>query len=748
MKSGVFLEGLFLLALLATPVLADEAQPAQETNLGEISVTATRTEKPVTDAPGDVSIVTKDEMEKRNIQSVDEALALLPGVFDSRGKGPMDTVSSVTLNGVPEQGRTLVMMDGMPLNDAFYSGVVWGGIYAKDLQQIEVVEGPSSSLFGGSAMGGVINLITAMPSKREFTLSGGYGDEWNYGQSLANLWTTHASYGDKIGNLSYYASLGFRNIGGYPTNPVEASSAPPSGINGAIPTTSNTGSPAYIIGDTGNNGWWDYSAAFRIQYDFSDTTNLRFSYLRTANKYLYGSPHSYLTNAAGKPVYSYGDVDQSYFLSGDGSTTQDTYTISAETLIGDIKGKFIFGILDQGDNWFIEPTSGVAKLAGGSGSITETPSRSYYADIQFSTPIMQKHVLTGGLTFRYSNADTVQTNLSNWQDPNSKSGAPTFQAGGVSMTYAAYLQAEIALLDSLTLYAGVRDDYWVSTDGYASQTTAPSYSSSYSGISKNSVSPKGALVWKPIDGTVLKISGGRAFNPPTLYQQYSTWAFQAGSFGLTYAGNPNLRPETDLAWDVGMEQKLWKGGKFKATYFENYMDNLIYSVGTGITTSGGVTTYNNQQSNVAGGESKGFKLEAEQTFGKLLRLFAGYTYTDAHITSFTGTGPLQENLTGKVMDQVPRHMINTGVDASYGPASLLLTGRYVSKRYNQPDDSDKVNGVYTSYDPYFVADLKTAYKVTNWATLSFAVDNLLDRQYFSYYRAPGRSWFANLDMKF
>jgi iron complex outermembrane receptor protein len=362
---------------------------------------------------------------------------------------------------------------------------------------------------------------------------------------------------------------------------------------------------------------------------------------------------------------------------------------------------------------------------------------------------MQKHVLTGGFTFRYNNADTAQTPLSNWKDPDSKSGSPTYQAGGVSMTYAAYLQAEIALLDSLTLYAGVRDDYWVSTDGYAGQTTAPAFSSSYDGTSKNSVSPKGAVVWKPLDGTTLRISGGKAFNPPTIYQQFRTWASQTASTVTNNQGNPNLVPETDLAWDIGVEQKLWKGAKFKATYFENYMENLIYNVTTSVSpVVSGVVTTNKQQSNVGGAESKGFELEAEQAFGKFLRLFAGYTYTDASITNFTVFVPGQTNLTGKFLSQVPRHMLNTGIDASYGPASLFLTGRYVAKRYGQDDNSDVINNVYTSYDPYFLMDLKAAYKITNWATLSLAVDNLLDRQYFNYYRAPGRSWFANLDMKF
>ena len=754
MESGAILKRALLLMLLATPAFADDAKPEKETNLDEICVTATRTEKSIADAPGSVSIVTSKEMEKRNIQSIDQALTLLPGVFDTSGKGLLGTTTAITLRGIPLQGRTLLMMDGMPLNDAYSAGVSYGGIYAADLQRIEVVRGPSSSLYGGNAMGGVINLMTAMPCKREFSLSGGYGDEWNSGEGMASLWTTHASYGDKIGKWSFYGSLGYRSTDGYPTSDVIVTSAPTaaSKIVGAIPTTDNKGAKRYLIGDTGENGWWDYTGNFRIQYDFSDTTNLRFSYMRTARKYEYDTPDTLLRNAAGAPVFSYGTtVTQSSFLSGNGSLSQDIYTISGETMFGNTKGKFTFGILNQGDNWYLTPNTGAtgAKLVGGSGTLNETPNSSYYTDIQFSSPIMEKHVLTGGITYRYDNADTATTNVLNWQDPDSKSGLPTYRAGGVGMLFGAYLQAEVALLNNLTLYAGIRDDYWVSTDGYASQTTAPAFSSSYSGNSKNSVNPKGAVVWKPLDGTTFRVTGGRAFHAPTIYQLFRTWASQTASTVTNTEGNPNLKPETVLSWDIGVEQDLWKGAKVKATYFQNYMHDLIYSVTTSISpVINGITTTNKQQSNVGGAESTGFELEAEQSFGKFLRLFTSYTYTDASITDFTVFVPGQPNLTGKFMTQEPRHMLNAGIDASYGPASMLLTGRYVAKRYGNDDNSDVVNNVFTSYDPYFVMDLKAAYKVTNWATVSFAVDNLLDRQYFNYYKAPGRSWFANLDIKF
>jgi iron complex outermembrane recepter protein len=760
MKSGGFLSATLLIAMLAaTPVLGEETKTEKETNEGkeaktesetkaakeanleEMVVTATRTEKSIADAPGSVSIVTKKEIQKRNIQSVDEALSLIPGVFDNRIKGLMGTTSTVTFRGLSGSGRTLLLLDGMPMNDGYSSSQQWGGLYTQDLHQIEVVRGPSSNLYGGSAMGGVINLMTTMPSKREFTLSSGYGDAWDDGEAMQNLWTTHLSYGDKIGNLRLYASLGYRATDGYPSNQVFTSSAP-AGTTGAIPTTTNKGIPRFLIGDTGDNGWWDYTASIRAQYDISETANVRFSWLRAASKYYYGEPNTYLTSTTtGEPVFPASSVRS--YLSGDGATTQDTYTLSAEALFGKVQGKLLLGINDQGENWYTTPVS-PANLSGGPGTKSDSPNRTYYTDLQLSTPIMDKHLLTGGFSFKYDDAKSNNYDISNYEDPDSDSSAPTQWGKGVSKTYSGYLQAEIALHDTLTLYAGLRDDYWVSTDGEDGQTGATGFSNSYKHKSKNSLCPKGALVWRPLDGTTLRVSGGKAFRAPPLNQMYKTWV---SSTSLTvYNSNPNLDPETVLSWDIGVEQKLWKGAKVKATFFENYLSDMIYNITTGTGTIPGDTRIYTlkRYTNVGGAETRGVELEAEQSFGKNLRLFINYTYTDANITEFDPDPDLE----GKRMTQAPRHMLNAGIDASYGPASLFTTWRYVSKRFAQDDTSDCVSGVYGSYDPFMVWDMKASYNATKWATVSVSVNNLLDEKYYVYYVSPGRSWFANLDLKF
>jgi iron complex outermembrane recepter protein len=103
---------------------------------------------------------------------------------------------------------------------------------------------------------------------------------------------------------------------------------------------------------------------------------------------------------------------------------------------------------------------------------------------------------------------------------------------------------------------------------------------------------------------------------------------------------------------------------------------------------------------------------------------------------------------GKQLTLVPEYMFNLGTEFTYGPASLVITGHYVSKQYSTDTNTDVVNSVYGSYDPFFVADVSFKYAVTKHAILSFAIDNIWDTNYFVSYQAPGRKFYGSLAFKF
>ena len=121
----------------------------ETTKIGEVVVTATRGEKDIADAPASVEVVTKGEIEKKKPLTVDQSMYNLPGVFDRRGKDVMDTQANIALRGLPGQNRTLILMDGMPLNNGYTGDVQWQGLAPEDVEKIEVVKGPFSALYGG-----------------------------------------------------------------------------------------------------------------------------------------------------------------------------------------------------------------------------------------------------------------------------------------------------------------------------------------------------------------------------------------------------------------------------------------------------------------------------------------------------------------------------------------------------------------------------------------------------------------------
>ena len=727
-----------LLVLFSSNTFAEENNVTESdkkekgaTKFEDIVVTATRTEKSVESAPGSVNVVTKKEMETRNIKTADEALDTLPGVFNRR-QSLTDTQSSIILNGMPDQKRTLILKDGVTLNNGYDGSVSFTGLSTENIEKIEVVQGPFSSLYGGNAMGGVVNIITKMPEKREFTLISGYGSAWNRGQSLDDMQKYYLSYGDKLTDkFRLLFDYGYKATNGYSKWLNVQSTKPTAGITGWSYTSDNQGNTRYLIGDKGDNTWWDDNIGIKARYDLTQESKLGVSFTRIRYKYNYDEPHTYLTNASGNPVYSYTGVNQSTFVSttGSGAKEVNQYNANYETEIGIAKTKLSFGLNDEVKNWYTQ--AGTLISGGPGGTVSNTPNQNYNTDLQFTLPVFTRHILTFGGTYKYDTANTQKSNLSDWKDETSTTTL-TNNYGGKDRTYAVFVQDEILILNNLTAYVGFREDWWSSYDGYANQFGTGAFTKTYDSRSDSSFNPKLSVVYKPFDDTTLRTSAGQSFRGPTVLELFTTYVLS----GNTYNGNPDLKPETVRSWDVGITQGLWKGAKFNVRYFENYMQDLIYNT----TISTGQYKY----MNAAKAESKGITLEIEQRFDKLLRLFANYTYTDARIKEDSSNPAAVD----KRLTFMPDTMVNAGVECEAGPFRGSVTGRYVGKRYSTDTNTDTVNNVFGSYDPFFTADAKVSYKVTQFATVSVSVDNIGDAQYFSSYVAPGRSWFGGLELKF
>lgn len=151
---------------------------ASEHRLDTVVVTGTRTERTLADTPVRTQVVTRDEIERRHAHDLREAINLVPGIYlrESHGKEGQE----VWIQGL-DSDRVLILIDGEPVTPSTGSTVDLTQISTADIERIEVVKGASSALYGSSAMGGVINVITRRPepgfSYQIQTQAGRYGDK-------------------------------------------------------------------------------------------------------------------------------------------------------------------------------------------------------------------------------------------------------------------------------------------------------------------------------------------------------------------------------------------------------------------------------------------------------------------------------------------------------------------------------------------------------------------------------------------
>lgn len=124
---------------------------------GELTVTATGVETAVEEAPTAVTVITRDEMDDAQADTVDEMLRRVPGLAVV-GSGDEGKAVSVFTRGTAST-QTLVMLDGVRLNSPYFGGFDWSRLTTGGVHQVEVARGPYSALWGADAVGGVINVI-------------------------------------------------------------------------------------------------------------------------------------------------------------------------------------------------------------------------------------------------------------------------------------------------------------------------------------------------------------------------------------------------------------------------------------------------------------------------------------------------------------------------------------------------------------------------------------------------------------
>src|SRR5207244_3126345 len=146
-----------------------------------VTVTASRTEQRLGDVPESVSVLRSEEIRQSPAVVADDVLRQVPTFSLFRRTSSLSshpTAQGVSLRGIGPSGvsRTLVLIDNVPFNDPFGGWVYWTRVPLESVDRVEVVEGPSSSVYGNYGMGGVINIVSARAKKQAFEIKPQFGN--------------------------------------------------------------------------------------------------------------------------------------------------------------------------------------------------------------------------------------------------------------------------------------------------------------------------------------------------------------------------------------------------------------------------------------------------------------------------------------------------------------------------------------------------------------------------------------------
>ena len=482
----------------------------------EVVVTGTRTKHSVSTAPIAVSVVTADEMAKSGSDDVGDALENVAGVFvdewESAGRGGPG--SGVNIQGLPTD-RVLLLIDGMRVPMTMRAPDL-ELIPAQLVRRIEVIKGPSSSLYGSDAIGGVINIMTREPTadpSAELNLWG--GSFATFGGNAFHAWGA--------GPVGWVVNFNRKQSGGWiDPNAARSKIRIGEGVVDTIPFENDAGHP-YEANDL-----------------FGKFTVRTGPYLRWTTQARY-------------------HWEDNQFSDEDDRAVSDDKTRLSGTLRGELEyGRLsmtamasyfhrTFRYREFSTTYTINPLPPPDLIRGLVNKGNTTIGDDLNAELVASVAAANWNLLTGGVSWRHEKLDYEAFEQSSLTDSDQAYSA--FQT-----VLSAFVQDELFFFDGVwSIVPGVRVDnheVWGTT-----------------------VNPKLSTLVRLPTNTALRASVGRAFREPTLSQLYRPIFRHSGYF---LVGDEDLEPETALGFNGEVEQGIVEFAAVTAGYFQYELYDMIY----------------------------------------------------------------------------------------------------------------------------------------------------------------------------
>lgn len=509
------------LLLCVTSVFSQQVSDTiQHYELKEVVVTGTKTERNPLEIPTRISVIRSEIIESSATMQLDDILRFSPGVNVNRVSGIYSQRPMVTIRGLSgnEQARTLVLLNGIPINTSDEGGVNWNRINQFDVERIEVFKGPGSSLYGNSAMGGVINIITKKPKAPQEVYSGvSYGTYNTLRQDLNVRIRTDNGY---YGVLSQY----YIQSDGYNSVPIDKRT--PYDTDRFLEAIGASARVGYT-----NSKWLNWE----MQYDvFRD---------KRGEGYQIYAPDGCYRNFNTNLVRGN--------LRGGNQTT--TYTLSG---FYQLENYYDINERMRGTNYSRYDVNSFRKDMGGF--------------LNVNHKIAESNTLTGGFEYKVgsiSGGDYYQT-------------APydTIYNAGKLNTLAGYIQDEHSMLDKrIILITGLRFDRVTFADGDYYTTDPWNTIPELNDYTWTELSPRAGVRLNFIEQFSGYLSYSQGFRASILDDLTRTgWMW----VGPKYA-NPELEPESINNYEIGFDAFPMKNLKISSSAFITKGKDFLYYVSTG-----------------------------------------------------------------------------------------------------------------------------------------------------------------------
>jgi outer membrane cobalamin receptor len=247
-------------------------------------------------------------------------------------------------------------------------------------------------------------------------------------------------------------------------------------------------------------------------------------------------------------------------------------------------------------------------------------------------------------------------------------------------------------------------------------------------------SPQFTIVWRPEQNWKLSSNIGKSYRAPTfedLFVPYMSWPASMWGPAGDSQGNTNLKPETSLSYDIGVERKWQYNIVTQVTLFQQDVDNLIQWANV----SANPLFQQWRPSNVSQSYNKGCELQFKQWLNDKLSYTVDYTYLESKGKNSTGQD--YQNLMYR-----PVNMFNCIISYKMPwKSSVALTGKYVGEQY------DESNNLVSSYNLFNVRVEKTFF---DYSKVYFSINNVNDMRYFTRAGFPlsGRTVSAGFNLSF